>query len=98
LVETWGTSHFILAIAEEVQRRFRKGGERSNAIYADDLVERKGGPMEQCLGDKRQVSWRALGRFWNKASRNRVQQDWLQNFAEIIEKVWFDGLLDAREW
>jgi hypothetical protein len=72
--------------------------EGSNAIHANDLVERKSGQMEQRLGDRRQVSWKAQGRFWNNASGGRVQENRLQNFPEIIERVWFDGLLDASEW
>jgi len=54
--------------------------------------------MEQGLGYMRQVSQKAPGHFWIMASRSRVHQDRLQNFAEIIEKVWFDGLLEASEW
>jgi hypothetical protein len=73
--------------------------EGSNAIHASNLVERKSGQMEQRLGDRRQVSWKAQGRFWNNVSGSRVQQNRLQNFPEIIERVWFDGLLDAAsEW
>jgi len=72
--------------------------ERSNAIHAKDLVERKSGQMEQRPRERRQVSRRAQGRFWNKASGSRVQQDRIQNFPEIIERIWFDGQLDANEW
>ena len=72
--------------------------ERSHAIHAKDLVERKSGQMEQRLGERRHVSRRAQGRFWNRASGSRVQQDRIQNFPEIIERVWFDGELDASEW